>query len=311
MLSQAYWEYRNYKIYLRRFIMKKLNLRKNILVAATGAALVMGLASQASAAPVFTIDPNAIPGNVFAINPFNADFVSGTTSELLTISSPTTMTGSGWAQFTSYSLGASLVSSLVSGLGKVDYGLYLTFSLADTLVSGSMGGANSVQNLTLLDFVLKADPGLNTTFTNANATTSTNATVGGTTADDIVLATGSLITGVAGFDSLGGAYVNAINSFAVCTGAGTADVGGTAIADAACANGTGSSYFSAPVPFYDLAFSEFNNTSQGIIRNGNLISITNATGGVDFNRVPEPATLGLLGLGLLGMGASLRKRKSA
>lgn len=275
----------------------------------TGIALATGLTSQASAAPVFTVDPSAIPGNVFATTPFNADFMSGITSELLTITSPTTVTGTGWVQFTSYSLGGSTVPALTSGLSGVDYGLYIKFSLADTLVSGVMGAANSLYNLTLLDFVMYADPGLNTTFTQANAPTITNATVGGTIADDIALASGNLITGVAGFNSLGGAYINALNSFALCTGAGTANIGATPVADANCANGTGLAYFSLPVPFYQLAFSEFNNTTQGILANGPYISITQASGGVDY--VPEPATLSLLGLGLLGIAASLRNRKSA
>ena len=47
------------------------------------AAVLALCASQASAIGVFTINPSAIPGNVFAISPFQATSLSGNTSELL------------------------------------------------------------------------------------------------------------------------------------------------------------------------------------------------------------------------------------
>ena len=278
------------------------------------AAVLALCASQASAIGVFTINPNAIPGNAFAISPFQATSLSGNTSELLHLSG-NNATASGWAQFSSFSNGATQIGSLVTGLGGVDYGLYLTFQLADTLVSGTAGALNSIYSLTQLDFQVWADKDLNTTFTLADASTALEATVNGTKTDDIFLAAGSLQGGVAGFDSFGGAYINAINSFAVCTGVGTATVGSMAISLPDCASGTGANYFAAPVPFFDLAFSAFNNTAQGIKRNaaGNLISITNAVGIVDFNhRIPEPASLALVGLSLLALGgaSALRKHKA-
>lgn len=278
---------------------------------AIAATMALGVTTQAGAAGVFTIDPNAIPGGVFAPGPFNATLVNGTTSELLHMDSTTsTATASGWAQFSSFSNGATQLSPLVTGLA-LDYNLYLTFQLKNVLTSGTFGQAGSSYAMTQLDFQVWADKDINTTFTFADAATATEATVNGTKTDDIFLAAGSLITGVAGFDALGGAFINAVNAFAVCTGAGTASVGGVIVA-APCADGTGAAFFAQPDPFYALAFSAFNNTTQGIGRSadGKLISITNAVGIVDFNSVPEPTSLALVGAGLLAAGASLRKRKA-
>lgn len=267
---------------------------------ATGLAIGLAMISQAYAVPgVFTVAPPLTA-------PFQADFINGASSELLhgDFAAGTLTANSGWLNFTGFSNGGNPVLPVTSGLG-LNYQLYLTFDLAANYIGGTaFGTAGSNYNLSALNFQVWRDdlvPGPQTTFTQANAPGGIEATVGGgvgNNATDVLLGNGTLLSGVAGFDLQFGAFLNATTTYA-----NTID---------------GTAFFSAPNPFYNLAFSAFNNTSSGVLKSGGCIagdtlctiSVTQAIGGVDFNRVPEPATLALLGMGLMGVGISLRKRKA-
>lgn len=124
--------------------------------------------------------------------------------------------------------------------------------------------------------------------------------LGGTTAEDQLLASSTQV--------LGGSQANIplIGAQAATGGSYIINYGNLALE-----NPAGTSYFISPNPFYlRISVSGENESFNPVLTAGNYQGIAQGDASAVF-AVPEPAILALMGMGLLGMGATLRKRKSS
>ena len=274
--------------------MKLPSMYKNLQAVGVVAVLALGFSSHASAVAVFTVDPNGAFGAVGGVHPgpFQANFVTGSSSTLVTLNSNlTTQTAAGFVDFTAFVNNGSNVLGTISGLNN-NWQMWAEFNYTISLASGPYAQPGSTYIVNALHADFWADPSIATATTFIQATNAGAAAVVNHGADSFKIATADLSQGVASINDLGGTGFNTTNTFALL-------------------NPQGTSLFTAPIPFYNIQFDEFNNTSQGVfVALGSHITINQTSGGIDFNRVPESATLALLGIGLLGIGASTRRRKA-
>lgn len=266
----------------------KATFTKAVVACSVAAAALFAGSASAATFNQFTFDP------IGSIAEFKADKITGNYFEVATFNPGGTFNVSLYwdaGQFVT-DAGKTALKSKQTGLG-LSYGIYGVYMAS--------GNVSTVGGVTTFNFL----PGTGSLklFLDANNDTESVAPANGSTAfvrnfssDDVLLGEG---------DPLSGQGV--LNPALSTCGAAGINCGSFGSTTSFALTSAGKGVFVEPKPFYNLSF------QSGQLNNFTPTGTLDINGSLDVifdNAVPEPASLALLGLGILGLGVA-RRRKQA